>query len=98
MKFICAYREFDDDNTLPSIRDNVSDIAPKNKSEILKHLKSGKSLFASAARVKDIFTSKATNVELCTFTDGVYTWTSEEMYYFDKYNLKLNDDFIMTIQ
>ena len=28
------------------------------------------------------------------FNDGEYCWTSEEIYHFEKYDLKLNDDFI----
>lgn len=28
------------------------------------------------------------------FYDGEYTWYTPEIYYFEKYNLKLNDDFI----
>jgi hypothetical protein len=29
-----------------------------------------------------------------TIDDGAYYWTSEEIYHFEKYDLKLNTDFI----
>lgn len=98
VKTICAYREFDDDNTLPSAKDNVTDTAVENKDKVLNHLKSGKLLFVAATTIKDIFTGKPIVGGLCTYTDGEYTWTSEELYYFEKYNLKLNADFINSIQ
>ena len=31
------------------------------------------------------------------FNDGEYCWTSEEIYHFEKYDLKLNDDVIRYI-
>lgn len=98
LKFICEYREFDDIDHLPSVKENVSDIPHGNKGKILKHLKSGKSIFATSTPIVDIFTGKPANIELCTYTDGNFTWTSEEIYYFEKYNLKLNDEFINSVQ
>ena len=30
-------------------------------------------------------------------SDGVYQWYEDEIYHFEKYNLKLNDDFIQHV-
>lgn len=94
MKFICEYQEWSRDHTLPSIKNHVSDKAIQNKSKVLKHLKVGTIQFVATKVLKDHFTGEYINMELCTRTDGVYVWTSEEAYYFEKYNLELNDDFI----
>lgn len=95
MNFICEYQELDrNNNTLPSIKDGISDFAIKNKERILRYLKSGKTKFISPSAIVDIFTGKTVNIELCIYTDGAYAWSSETMYYFEKYNLKLNQDFI----
>lgn len=50
---------------------------------------------ASTARVYDVF-SKAYTEKYCrvNYTDGLYEWTSEEIYYFEKYHLMLDDTFI----
>ena len=31
------------------------------------------------------------------YTDGEYSWTSEEIYHFEKYNLELNEDFVKKV-
>ena len=37
---------------------------------------------------------EACNSEDVAYTDGVYLWGNETIYYFEKYNLKLPDSFI----
>lgn len=68
----------------------------KNKSMILQYLTNRDYLkYASTKKVYDVF-QKADSTKFCQvgYSDGVYQWTSDEIYYFEKYNLKLNDDFI----
>ena len=97
MKCICSYREFCKDISLPSIKNNVSEVAIKNKKEVLRHLKTGETGIVAPALMRDLFTGEPLNFELCIYSDGIYTWTSEEAYYFEKYNLKLNEDFLKSI-
>ena len=96
MKSICSYRELEDDATLPSLQDNLSkvDISDDEYEKILKHLKNGKTTFVTSQTPRDIFTGKNIGSDLRIFTDGVYSWTNEEIYYFEKYKIKLNEDFI----
>ena len=51
------------------------------------------SLFTSAP-VIDVFTDEEVTTADNGYSDGEYTWYESEIYHFDKYNLKLNDDFI----
>lgn len=65
-----------------------------NKNKILEYLKSFDAEYCSAALVYDVVTGKETQTDELGFTDGEYTWYSSWIYHFEKYNLKLNDDFI----
>ncbi len=96
MKSICSYRELEGDSTLPSLRDNLSkaDISDDEYEKILKYLKNGKTTFVTSQIPRDIFTGKNIGSDLRIFTDGVFSWTNEELYYFEKYKIKLNEDFI----
>lgn len=69
-----------------------------NKDTILNYVRSymepGTHLFATTACVTDIVTGEETETPDNGFTDGEYLWYAAEIYHFEKYNLKLNDDFI----
>ena len=65
------------------------------KETILKYFKEHNSETAiiTCASTDYISGEKLSNSVIC-FDDGEYCWTSEEIYHFEKYDLKLNDDFI----
>ena len=48
----------------------------------------------TSAPVIDIFTDKEVKSADNGYSDSEYIWRESEIYYFEKYNLKLNDDFI----
>ena len=87
-------KEIYHDNTLPSITELVSDTPTQNKSDVLKYLRKGKITSCSPACIRDIFTNEIINIPLNCMTDGIYAWRSDAIYYFEKYNLKLDDTFI----
>lgn len=65
-----------------------------NKSQILRYMKNSKVIAAAPGRMKDAFDGKTIPGEMLAYSDGTYYWGAETIYYFDKYNLKLPDDFI----
>lgn len=67
------------------------------KEKILKYMKSGKVIAAAPGRLKDVFTNEPIKGEMLVYSDGVYYWGSEAIYYFDKYNMKLPDGFLSKI-
>lgn len=70
-------------------------IAIKDKTQILKYLQSFNEPSAYTSQpVIDKFTGKELERVNNAFSDGVYTWYVSEIYHFEKYNLKLNDDFV----
>ena len=79
---------------LPSIKDMISGEPVAEKQTILEYLKNGRKGATAAGFATDVITGERIPGEFCCFSDGKYGWRSDTIYYFEKYNLKLNDDFI----
>ena len=65
----------------------------QNKQKVLRYLKHGKHPIVAPMFYKDRETNKPA-VEAYYLDDGVYTWSSDIIYHFEKYNYPLPDDFI----
>lgn len=87
-------KEIMNDSNYPSIYDLVSDNEIQNKSYIVNYLKSGRVSSASPSIVYDIISGEKINQHLEMLNDGKYAWRSDTIYYFEKYNMKLSDEFI----
>lgn len=72
----------------------TSDKPIPEKQRILKYLKSFDKCAYTTQPVVDLFTGEKQDFIADARTDGVYRWYDHEIYHFEKYNLKLNDDFI----
>ncbi len=92
MKYILNYDI--DDMSAGALKKQFMDNPVSNKNEILKYMKSLSPSIFTSAPVIDIFTDKEVKSADNGYTDGEYRWHESEIYYFEKYNLKLNDDFI----
>lgn len=68
-----------------------------NKSRILQYLRSCKVIAAAPGRMRDVFSDKPIQGEMLVYSDGTYYWNTEAIYYFEKYNMKLPDEFINRI-
>ncbi len=97
MYTIGKYKELYNDESLPSIYENISDTPIKHKEKILKHLESGKISAVAPSYIKDIIAHETVNQTLMMVNDGKYAWRSDVIYYFEKYNLKLPDKFIKEV-
>lgn len=72
----------------------TSDKPIPEKQRILEYLKSFDKCAYTTQPVVDLFTGEKQDFISDARTDGVYTWYDHEIYHFEKYNLRLNDDFI----
>ena len=79
----------------PEFQTTQSDIP--NKTQVLRYLRSCKVIAAAPGIMRDAFTGKVIPGEMLAYSDGKYYWGSEAIYYFEKYNLKLPDDFLNEI-
>ena len=92
MKYILNYDI--DDMSAEELKKQFMDNPISNKNEILKYMKSLSPSIFTSAPVIDIFTDKEVKSADNGYSDGEYSWRESEIYYFEKYNLKLNNDFI----
>lgn len=92
-KDICNYREFDSDNNYPSVRSAIGD-KNENKDKILSYLNHFEQIVAITRPITDYISGEDKRESVYGYTDGGYWWTNEQVYHFEKYDMKLNDDFI----
>jgi hypothetical protein len=85
---------------------NKNDVSLKNfigyhlneKEAILKYFKEhGSETAIITCASTDYISGEKLSDSVTCFDDGEYCWTSEEVYHFEKYNLKINDDFIQYV-
>lgn len=93
MKFISKCIEFETDNRQHLI-DTLSENSISNKNDILEYLKSGSDDGVLCSSVFDYVISRSTGDTVHCYTDGEYFWDDREIYHFEKYNMKLDDEFV----
>lgn len=68
------------------------------KAKILAYFKNHTSNAAHASStIIDLVTNQDTRLPKVAYNDGKYSWSSTLVYHFEKYNLKLDDDFIQHV-
>ena len=90
------YKEIYNNNDYPSIKDDINK-PTEYTNKIINYMKKCKVSSDSPAIVTDIFTGEPINATLSCMNDGKYAWRSDLIYYIEKYNLKLPDDFIIHV-
>lgn len=93
LKFIDDYKEFGFDSTL-SVVDNISSTPIPEKEKILDYLKRTPKDGVRCSTLNDFVTKELLTPAVWTHSDGEYNWDDEEIYHFEKYNMKLNQEFI----
>lgn len=76
----------------------VSDQEIQKKSAVLRYLSDAKKVVAAAPGIlRDLLNGERVQGEWFLMQDDHYAWDTRIVYYFDKYNLKLPDDFIQYV-
>nr|WP_296078469.1 hypothetical protein [uncultured Ruminococcus sp.] len=97
MKSISNYREFTKNPNDISFNDELN-VVCKDKDTVLRYLKKfDKECIVLTCASTDFVTGKLLKSSIFVHNYGVYCWTNEEIYHFEKYNMKLNDDFIQYV-
>ncbi len=94
MKIIGQYHELAPDMGFPSMVDSMAKGTYASKEAILTYLRNGKVHMVTASKVVDALTKAQTKIDLVFMNDGSYAWTSAIIYYVDRYNLQLPDEFV----
>ena len=99
MKRITNYKETNYDSSLKkSVKEGIDFLLPE-KEKVLSFFEKYKDEYIAVTcfATNHITGKPIGNSSILSYNDGVYCWTNEEIYLFDKYNLKLNDDFIQYV-
>ena len=90
---IGMYKEIGGDEYSP-IGELLSDFPIPEKAEVLHYLKSAPVVAAAPGIMVDAFTGEHIPGGFLAYYDGVFTWRSDSIYHFEKYNLILPDEFV----
>lgn len=92
-KFISDCIELDT-NEKNHIIEMISSEPIPQKEIILGYLKNGQDNGVCCSSVYDFIESHSVPRTIHRYKDDIYEWDDSEIYHFEKYNLRLNDDFI----
>ena len=76
------------------LHSNISDVEYENKEQILNYLKKETFIFVRLDILRDIFTGDTISYENRVLGDNEYVWSDELIYYVEKYNAKLPNEFV----
>lgn len=75
----------------------MCDIEIPGKQKVVNYLKSFEKNAYTTQPVIDVLTGEKLNFINDMRSDGVYSWFDSEIYHFEKYNIKLDDNFIQYV-
>ena len=97
MRFISNYEEFGAKNGI-SVKEHISEECIHEKDMILSYLKKGRYDGVACGSIFDYIRGESKLKTIKLFTDGIYDWTDEEIYHFEKYNMELDPEFIKYVK
>ena len=97
MKKISDVKEITHNENHPSIIYAISPHDNVCKEKILAYLKSGEIILKADEKFVDAINLKEIEHTPLCYCDGEYEWSTEEIHYVEKYNISLNEDFLLKI-
>ena len=95
MKYISEINIHKNDISAEELKRYLSDRESPYKDQILRYMHFDR--FESActtAKVYDYILDKETDIAMTSYHDELYYWDDRDIYYFEKYNIKLSDEFV----
>lgn len=80
--------------TIQQFSEQTSAVPVTQKNRILSFMRNAPIIATPSLPVFDRLTGEEVYPANNAHSDGTFTWYESEIYHFEKYNLKLNDDFI----
>ncbi|MCI5555132.1 MAG: hypothetical protein MR378_09610 [Ruminococcus sp.] len=93
MKEITSYQEFTKNQQDASLQASIG-YRLAEKEIIMQYFSTHPAVAIVSCAATDYITGKSLSESVMLFHDGTYCWTNEEVYHFEQYDLKLNDDFV----
>lgn len=94
MREITEYMEFNGKIGALIMSSDAPKVKCKEKDRIVDYLKSFEPDAVSAGRVYDSISNEYTDITNVSFCDNEFYWDSAVIYNFEKYDMKLNDEFV----
>ena len=94
MIVIGRFKETHNKEEYPSIMNAIHGEPPKDKAKILRYLKNGEAGAMSPGYLYDRVNRETILRNPVCYNDGKYAWRSDLIYYYEKYNVDLPEDFI----
>ncbi len=96
LKFAGNFQELKSgDRKGPSLKSAIADTPQEHEGKIIKYLKSGVSVAAAACiAVDELATGQKSIGPLVAFTDGVWHWHSDLVYYVEHYHARIPPEFV----
>lgn len=92
MIILNKYDEYGQGMGYPSMKDFFEKKPYEGQKEIVEYLKAGRKTFAAAGLFKDFYTGEYKSANYA-MTDETFTWMSSLIYYVERYNLRLPQEF-----
>lgn len=93
MKIIGQIREVYKDDKYSSIKDFINKPI-KEKKKVVDYMKKCKVEAVAPAIVIDLINPEIRFAELCMMTDGIYAWRFVVIYYVERYDMELPEEFV----
>ena len=96
MIYIGETRELDNDNRLPSIKELINRPI-REKIKVIEYMKKCHVDAVAPAIVRDVLNPAIRIPNLFLMSDGTYGWRSDVIYYVEKYDMELPEDFVQHV-
>lgn len=83
--------------TALEFKESIAEYTEFEKSALLQYMKSHEPCAFTSQPVEDVLSGKIVLDADNARSDGLYRWYESEIYHLEKYNLRLNDDFIQHV-
>jgi|GEM_PF-755286 len=93
MKTIGDIRELEKNEDYPSIYELINKPI-KEKQKIIEYMKKAEILAVAPAAIRDVLNPEIRIPDLFLMGDGVYEWRSDIVYYLERYDLELPEEFL----
>ena len=96
MKMVGETREIYHDDQYPSILDLINKPI-REKEKVLSYMRKGHIDAVAPARLRDVINPENKIPDLFLMSDGTYGWRSDVIYYVEKYDMALPDEFVQHV-
>ena len=86
-------REIDHQDRFPSIKTMIHK-PMKEKEKVLEYMKNAEHIAYSPGIARDVFHPEIWTTEVSLMSDGKYQWRSDIIYYVEKYDMELPEEFV----